>query len=668
MSKKKVASNQKTQIIRIIPYKEAAILYEKGEYLAAYNLIKSQIKKDPAPALYLLAASCLDKLGRFRDARFVLASGALLNPTNFELKKYYQIITEKINGRRINLYFNAARYPANLPSISLVLIVKNEEKDLARCLASFQDIVQEIIVVDTGSTDNTVEIARTFGARVEYYQWDDDFANARNESLKFASCDWILRTDADEYIEDVEKPKLLEAIVSGKAEIYHCDTISVLPNGREEITSNARLIKNHLGIQYNFPLHETVVPSVVRLGLTQAITNIRFRHTGYHIEFGDWGKKKERNALIVEKSLVKDPGNYFLQLLGGIFRYELQSDNVVEEMEHTLNNLPEEALSTQYLGINYINLANEYSKRKDIDKLSQLIPLLITDFIADRRMCQFIGELFLFELGGVIESNEILTFAYPLPDTEALAGTLPSENYNTNRMLELLLETSVLMSDRIKARHFLKLMTTQSKLSHKEKSTIDIDQTKELFNLERYDEVIECLKDFNHLSSEYRRLLAKAYQKTSQWQNAINNILFAATDDKLMLQDYLNMALCQMKLDRSSYAKYLLTQSRLKFPENPESYNIESLIAVNDNQLDEALELSVRAFISNTSNNAFKENLEKMSAMLNLTPVQALKVIGVKWMEQQDFKNGMYALITYSRFQPDDQDVRQLLDKMMQQV
>src|SRR5205823_1109121 len=82
--------------------------------------------------------------------------------------------------------------------LSVCLIVKNEERFLAQSLKSVREIAQQIVVVDTGSTDRTVEIAKEFGAEVHSFTWCDDFSAARNVALEHATGDWVLALDADE--------------------------------------------------------------------------------------------------------------------------------------------------------------------------------------------------------------------------------------------------------------------------------------------------------------------------------------------------------------------------------------------------------------------------------------------------------------------------------------
>ena len=95
-----------------------------------------------------------------------------------------------------------------MKTIGLVMIVKNEEQSLRKCLSRAKKLVDEIYITDTGSTDDTMKIAEEFGAHISHFQWKNDFAAARNYALKQSACQWNLVLDADEYL------------VSGKQKLY----------------------------------------------------------------------------------------------------------------------------------------------------------------------------------------------------------------------------------------------------------------------------------------------------------------------------------------------------------------------------------------------------------------------------------------------------------------
>lgn len=97
-----------------------------------------------------------------------------------------------------------------MPTISLCMIVKNEEMHIARCLDSVAELVEEIIVVDTGSTDRTVEIVSNYTSKIYSYPWNDDFSDARNDSFSRASMDYCMWMDADDILEEAEKDKFLK--------------------------------------------------------------------------------------------------------------------------------------------------------------------------------------------------------------------------------------------------------------------------------------------------------------------------------------------------------------------------------------------------------------------------------------------------------------------------
>ncbi|MBO8162015.1 MAG: glycosyltransferase family 2 protein [Thermosipho sp. (in: Bacteria)] len=91
--------------------------------------------------------------------------------------------------------------------ISGCLIVKNEEKNITRCIESMLPVIDELIVVDTGSTDNTVAIAEKFNAKIYHFTWIDDFSAARNYAISKATGDWIIFLDADEFLSEANLDK-----------------------------------------------------------------------------------------------------------------------------------------------------------------------------------------------------------------------------------------------------------------------------------------------------------------------------------------------------------------------------------------------------------------------------------------------------------------------------
>ena len=100
--------------------------------------------------------------------------------------------------------------------LSFCMIVKNEEASLPQCLNSVKDVVDEMVVLDTGSTDKTVEIAKEFGAKVYHFEWCNDLSAARNESLKYVQGDWVLVLDADEVLTPEIVPQMKQAMMSDR--------------------------------------------------------------------------------------------------------------------------------------------------------------------------------------------------------------------------------------------------------------------------------------------------------------------------------------------------------------------------------------------------------------------------------------------------------------------
>lgn len=193
-------------------------------------------------------------------------------------------------------------------SVSLCMIVKDEEKHLARCLQSVKPVVDEIILVDTGSSDRTKDIAAAFGAQVFDFQWCDDFSAARNFSLLKASGRWIMILDADEVLSSRSYPELTTLFQAGRppSEAYSIQTRNYSnqvntfgwtankggypeEQGTGWFPSNkVRIFPNDPRIQFANPVHELVEASLGRLKIPVRHCRVPVHH---------YGKLDEKKAL-----------------------------------------------------------------------------------------------------------------------------------------------------------------------------------------------------------------------------------------------------------------------------------------------------------------------------------------------------------------------------------
>ncbi len=154
------------------------------------------------------------------------------------------------------------------PTISLCMIVKNEEKNLPRCLESVKGAVDEIVVVDTGSTDDSILIAKErFGAKLEVRPWQNDFAQARNYSLDRATGDWILFLDADEELPPDSRDGLRRLIANAPPEVegYFVKLVSAVSEGAETCPDMVfRLFRNRPEYRFEGAVHEQIIESIRR--------------------------------------------------------------------------------------------------------------------------------------------------------------------------------------------------------------------------------------------------------------------------------------------------------------------------------------------------------------------------------------------------------------------
>jgi len=193
--------------------------------------------------------------------------------------------------------------------ISAVLIVRNEESFLEGCLASIVDHVDEMVVVDTGSVDGTMAIARSFGVKLLERQWRHDFAWARNEGLEAASGNWILYIDADERLTVPPGASLRDNL--GGADTW-CAMVWFSPTVHATPYREYRLFRNDPRLRFKGSMHETILPDldVLRETIGAKITEspVELVHLGY--EGGsEW--KHQRNLPLLRAAIAEDPNRLY---------------------------------------------------------------------------------------------------------------------------------------------------------------------------------------------------------------------------------------------------------------------------------------------------------------------------------------------------------------------
>lgn len=204
----------------------------------------------------------------------------------------------------------------SVEKLSLCMIVRDEERHLDGCLESFGPFVDQIVVVDSGSMDRTAEIAHRHGASVHHVPWRDDFSLARNESLRHATGQWVVWMDADDILPDGAGASL-RALTGHEPAYAFTFTIENLGQaGRiESRFPQIRMFPNRIGVSFERPVHETLVPSIEQRGLPILATGICIHHSGY-ADSDTVCRKYDRNLSILQRWLENNPtdlpGRYHL--------------------------------------------------------------------------------------------------------------------------------------------------------------------------------------------------------------------------------------------------------------------------------------------------------------------------------------------------------------------
>ena len=212
----------------------------------------------------------------------------------------------------------ATHTPLNFPreKLGLCMIVKNEERALARCLESVRNWVGEMVVVDTGSTDGTVGIAESLGARVSYFPWCDDFSAARNAALDQVTSEWVLVLDGDEAL-TVEKPEEFKAaLLQSQWDGFSLPIRSLNDNGTYSKAMVFRLFRRERpGMRYRGEIHEQLEAVAAGVLRTSSLSCLQLDHDGYTAAVVAGAGKALRNIRLSHKltqSRPDDPFSWFV--------------------------------------------------------------------------------------------------------------------------------------------------------------------------------------------------------------------------------------------------------------------------------------------------------------------------------------------------------------------
>jgi len=232
--------------------------------------------------------------------------------------------------------------------ISLVTITKNSEETLGKTLESVKDLVDEIVLLDTGSSDSTLEIAKSYNANIFFEEWENDFSKAKNSAIDKAKGKWILLLDSDEYLKEDDLQKIKTAIKNDDVGIFLLTQKSYKQFSSPTYIKLQRLFRNLENIRFKYCLHEIIPETSLKdYKLTTDILDVEIEHFGYHSK-ELYKLKEKRNLNILKNLLLKQNlsnndffhyGVYFLRTNLNISKQNSIEKNIGLKLINLKNNL-----------------------------------------------------------------------------------------------------------------------------------------------------------------------------------------------------------------------------------------------------------------------------------------------------------------------------------------
>ena len=334
-----------------------------------------------------------------------------------------------------------------MQTLSLCMITKNEEKNIKACLDSMVNIADEIIIVDTGSTDRTIEIAKSYGAKVFSYKWNDDFSEARNISLEKATKDWIIVLDGDEVLPKEDGKKLKNIINATSMEALYLRLENIVDNKSLGDAVVLRVFRNNKLYRFRNKMHEQVIFSIEENGGKDKIqaTNLKILHYGYDPKIYNMVDKQKRNLKILESYPEEDRDGYFYYSIGNEYSRANDINKSLEMYYKGLgfarNNYPDKLPS--YLPYLILNISKSLASQKKYDEAINIISEFKNKY-PNFRDLYFLQCLYYIEIGKTTKAKDALLeylnceySMYMYPDNNF------EDSYNMGTILRQLRKASI---------------------------------------------------------------------------------------------------------------------------------------------------------------------------------------------------------------------------------
>ncbi|MGG4107877.1 glycosyltransferase family 2 protein [Paenibacillus sp. FSL W8-0187] len=304
----------------------------------------------------------------------------------------------------------------DLLPISACILVRDEEKVIDRCIVSLINVVREIIVVDTGSTDDTVNLVQKYPVKLLSFQWANNFSDARNFAIQHAKQPFVFMIDADEVLGE-ESICSLREFIKKKPTVPATVTISSIINEQKSVSSNiTRIFPNNACYRYRGAIHEQLCFQGRALETTR-YSNVKLLHDGYQKAKIQNKSKIERNIMLLQEQLKIEPDSvYFRFQIGQTLFVDQKYKEAVLYFDDALRMLSKEHSIPKYISTLFLSYGYCLFYNAEFDSLDLLLQDAI-DFFPNYTDLYFLYGLSLIqrkEVSDLVQIKEVFEYCMQL--------------------------------------------------------------------------------------------------------------------------------------------------------------------------------------------------------------------------------------------------------------